>query len=261
MAVDEEGGSVVRISSSTAFRLFPFPAPRRLYLAGGEEYLLEIEAEKAALLHDLGITVNLAPVCDVVSDPTASLADRSLQQPPERTGELIAKMVKTMQKGGVGAVLKHFPGYGNGGDTHLTTVVDDLPLEDFQKSDLIPFRHGIQAGVGAVMVCHNIVNAFDPSMPSSLSPAVNRLLREELKFGGVIITDDLIMDAISMRYDSGEAAIQAILAGNDMLITTWSDERYQAVLDAVNQGRISPERIRESAVRILQWKMDLGLIE
>ena len=260
VAVDEEGDSVVRISSSTAFRLFRFPAPRRLYLAGGEEYLLEIEAEKAALLHDLGITVNLAPVCDVVSDPTASLADRSLQQPPERTGELIAGMVKTMQKGGVGAVLKHFPGYGNGGDTHLETVVDDRPLEEFQKSDLIPFRHGIKAGAGAVMVCHNIVNAMDPSMPASLSPAVNKLLREDLKFKGVIITDDLIMDAISMRYDSGEAAIQAILAGNDMLITTWSDVRYQAVLDAVAQGRISPERIRESAVRILQWKMDLGLI-
>ena len=102
---------------------------------------------------------------------------------------------------------------------------------------------------------------MDPSMPASLSPAVNKLLREELKFCGVIITDDLIMDAISSRYDSGEAAVLAILAGNDMLITNWSDGRYQAVLDAVNQGRISPERIRESAVRILQWKLDIGLIK
>ena len=261
VAVDEEGGSVSRISSNPAFRLFKFPSPRQAYLDGGEKYLLEIEAEKAALLKSLGIRVNLAPVCDVVNEKTAFLADRSLQLPPEMTGEMIAKMVTTMQQGGVGAVLKHFPGYGNCDDTHVDTVVDDRTLDQFRKNDLIPFQKGIEAGAGAVMVCHNIVNALDPSMPASLSPEVNKLLREELKFGGVIITDDLIMDAISSRYDSGEAAVLAILAGNDMFITTWSDSRYQAVLDAVDQGRISPERIRESAVRILQWKLDIGLIK
>lgn len=261
VAVDEEGGSVARISSNSAFRLLRFPSPRKAYLEGGEKYLLEMEAEKAQLLKGLGISVNLAPVCDVVSEETAFLADRSLQLPPEKTGELIGKMVTTMHQGGVGAVLKHFPGYGNCNDTHVDTVVDDRSLDQFRKNDLIPFRMGIEAGAGAVMVCHNIVNAMDPSMPASLSPAVNRLLREELGFSGVVITDDLIMDAISARYDSGEAAVLAILAGNDMLITTWSDGRYQAVLDAVAQGRISPDRIRESAVRILQWKIDLGLIE
>jgi beta-N-acetylhexosaminidase len=261
VAVDEEGGSVSRISSNPAFRLFRFPSPRQAYLDGGEKYLLEVEAEKAALLKSLGIRVNLAPVCDVVNEKTAFLADRSLQLPPETTGDMIAKMVTTMQQGGVGAVLKHFPGYGNCDDTHVDTVVDDRTLDQFRKNDLIPFQKGIEAGAGAVMVCHNIVNTLDPSMPASLSPEVNKLLREELKFGGVIITDDLIMDAISSRYDSGEAAVLAILAGNDMLITTWSDGRYQAVLDAVNQGRISPERIRESAVRILQWKLDIGLIK
>lgn len=260
IAVDEEGGSVCRISSNSAFRLFRFPSPRTAFLDGGEDRLLELEAEKADLLHSLGIHVNLAPVCDVVSKDTAFLADRSLMLPPERTGELIGKMVKTMQSGGVGAVLKHFPGYGDCDDTHVEMVVDDRPLDQFRKNDLIPFKSGIEAGAGAVMVCHNIVNAIDPSMPASLSGPVNKLLRDELSFRGVVITDDLIMDAISTRYDDGEAAVLAILAGNDMLITTWSDVRYQAVLDAVAQGRISPERIRESAVRILQWKMDLGMI-
>lgn len=260
IAVDEEGGTVTRISSNPAFRLTRFPSPRRAYLEGGEERLLELEAEKADLLRGLGIQVNLAPVCDVVNKDTAFLADRSLMLPPEKTGDLIAKMVDTMQQGGVGAVLKHFPGYGNCDDTHVDMVVDDRPLEQFRENDLIPFRYGIEAGAGAVMVCHNIVNAMDPTMPASLSAPVNRLLREELGFRGVVITDDLIMDAVSTRYDDGEAAVLAVLAGNDMLITTWSDTRYQAVLDAVEQGRISPERIRESVVRILQWKMDLGLI-
>ena len=261
IAVDEEGGSVCRISSNSAFRLTRFPSPRRAYLDGGEDRLLALEAEKAELLRSLGIQVNLAPVCDVVSKDTAFLADRSLMLPPERTGELIGKMVKTMQQSGVGAVLKHFPGYGNCDDTHVDMVVDDRPLEQFRKNDLIPFKSGIEAGAGAVMVCHNIVNAMDPSMPASLSGPVNKLLRDELGFRGVVITDDLIMDAISTRYDDGEAAVLAVLAGNDMLITTWSDARYQAILDAVAQGRISPERIRQSAVRVLQWKMDLGLIE
>lgn len=260
IAVDEEGGSVTRISNRTAFRESRFLSPRKAFWQGGDELVLEQEAEKAQLLTSLGINVNLAPVCDVVTDESAIMADRSLQLDADYTGKLIAEMVETMTQNGIGACLKHFPGYGNCGDTHTGTVVDERSLERFRESDFIPFRMGIEAGAGSVMVCHNIVTAMDASLPASLSPAVHQILREELKFDGVILTDDLAMEAITDVYGSGEAAVLAVLAGNDMLITTWTDVQYEAVLEAIDQGRISPERIRESAVRIIRWKMELGLM-
>lgn len=261
VAVDEEGGTVNRISSNSAFRSEPFPSPRSVYVSESKAAMLDVEAEKSNLLRSLGINLNLAPVCDVVTEDTAFLADRSLRQSPQVTGELIADLVRTMQRHGVGATLKHFPGYGNCDDTHIGMAVDDRSLESLKENDLVPFRMGIQAGAGAVMVCHNIVNSIDPMHPASLSPEVHKLLREELGFDGVIMTDDLIMDAISERYDAGEAAVLAVLAGNDMLITSWSTAQYEAILEAIDQGRINPERIRESAMRIISWKVSLGVLE
>lgn len=260
IAVDEEGGSVTRISSSSAFRDSKFLSPRKAYWQGGEELLLEQEAEKAKLLISLGINVNLAPVCDVVTDSSAFMADRSLQLDAKHTAPLIASMVSTMNQFGLGCSLKHFPGYGNCGDTHTGMAVDDRSLESFRESDFLPFQAGIEAGAGSVMVCHNIVTSMDVSLPASLSPAVHEILRRELNFDGVILSDDLTMDAIASAYGPGEAAVLAVLAGNDMLITTWSNEQYEAVLTAVDQGRITPEQIRQSVLRILRWKMDLGLI-
>lgn len=261
IAVDEEGGTVTRISSNSAFRASRFPSPREIYVTESKAAMLEVETEKSNLLRSLGINVNLAPVCDVVTEDTAFLADRSLRQSPQVTGELIADLVKTMHSCGVGATLKHFPGYGNCDDTHIGMAVDDRSLESLREIDLVPFRMGIQAGAGSVMVCHNIVNSIDPMHPASLSPEVHKLLREELGFQGVIMTDDLIMDAVSDRYDAEEAAVLAVLAGNDMLITSWSNAQYEAILEAVEQGRISPERIRESAMRIIAWKVSLGLLK
>lgn len=261
VAVDEEGGTVNRISNRKAFRDEPFPAPHDVYMDGGISAIKEMEAEKARFLKDLGINVNLAPVCDVVSEDDAFMADRSLRLTEIETAETIAAMVKTMQSNGVGAVLKHFPGYGNLiGDTHTGKVVDDRSIAVLRAYDFLPFQKGIKAGVGAVMVGHSIVNAIDPTRPATLSKEVHRVLREDMEFKGVIITDDLAMGAITELYDAGEAAVQAILAGNDLLLTNWSVKQYEAVLDAVAEGRISPERIRESCIRIIQWKKDLGLL-
>lgn len=261
VAVDEEGGTVNRISNRKAFRDEPFPAPHDVYMDGGISAVKEMEAEKARFLKNLGINVNLAPVCDVVSEDDAFMADRSLRLTEIETAETIAAMVKTMQSNGVGAVLKHFPGYGNLiGDTHTGKVVDDRSIAVLHAYDFLPFQKGIKAGVGAVMVGHSIVNAIDPTRPATLSKDVHKVLRDDMDFDGVIITDDLAMGAITELYDAGEAAVQAILAGNDLLITNWSVKQYEAVLDAVAEGRISPERIRESCIRIIQWKKDLGLL-
>lgn len=261
VAVDEEGGTVTRISNREAFRSEKFKSPQEIYLEGGLKALRETETEKAQLLKRVGINVNLAPVCDVVTEDKAYMADRSLRLTEKATGEAVAAMVKATQSCGVGAVLKHFPGFGNlTGNTHTDQVVDDRSLEMLQTYDLVPFQMGIDANVGAVMMSHSIVNCIDKTRPASLSDKAVSVLRNDLGFQGVIITDDLMMGAISDTYDAGEAAVMAIQAGNDMLLTAWSDAQYQAILDAVNTNRISLERIRESVVRIIQWKMDLGLL-
>ena len=197
----------------------------------------------------------------MVTEDNAFMADRSLRLTEKATGEAVAAMVKAMQAEGIGAVLKHFPGFGNlTGDTYTGKVVDDRPMEMLRQYDFVPFQMGIDAKVGAVMMSHSIVNCIDETRPASLSKDVIRILREDFGFDGIIMTDDLAMGAITDSYDEGEAAVQAILAGNDMLLTGWSETQYQAILAAVETNRISPARIYESVVRIIQWKMDLGLL-
>lgn len=260
LAVDEEGGTVTRISRYPAFREYPFPSPRQAYNWGGTELVHTIEEEKCQLLRSLGLNVNLGPVCDITTQRGAFLYDRSIGLDAGSTAYYAADTVFVMDSYGIGSVLKHFPGYGNNADTHTGIAVDSRSLEELQTNDLIPFQSGIDAGCGAILVSHTIVEAFDPELPASLSPAVHQYLRQEMGFDGVILTDDLVMEAITGTYGAGEAAVLAVLAGNDLLCSTEYIVQYEAVLAAVNEGRISNE-ILDSAVRnVLEWKSELGLI-
>lgn len=260
IAVDEEGGSVVRISDKPAFRDAPFSSPRSLYEGGGMEALRTAEVEKDALLSDLGINVNLAPVCDITTDPAAFLYDRSLGQSPELTCQWVQIAVEEGQTYGIGCVLKHFPGYGNNADTHVGIAIENRSLEELEAQDLLPFAAGMEAGCGAVMVSHIQVTALDAEYPASLSPAVHRYVRETMGYNGVLVTDDLVMDAISVPYGVGEAAVLAVLAGNDLLISSDFPEQYAAVLEAIREGRISEEQIGNAVRRVLLWKQSLGLL-
>lgn len=260
IAVDEEGGTVCRVSSYSAFRAQQFYSPRWLYNNGGLELLLETETEKCQLLSGLGINVNMAPVCDITTDPSAFMYKRSLGLDAETTGQVIAQMVETMSGNGIGSVLKHFPGYGNNTDTHVGIAIDSRSLESLEETDLVPFQSGISANCGAVLVSHTIVECLDAELPASLSPKVHDYLRENMAFDGVIVTDDLVMDAISKQYGVGEAAVLAVLAGNDLLCSSDYPTEYEAILQAVSDGRISQELLDTAVTRILRWKMELGLI-
>ena len=260
IAVDEEGGSVVRISDKPAFRDAPFSSPRSLYEGGGMEALRTAEVEKDALLSDLGINVNLAPVCDITTDPAAFLYDRSLGQSPELTCQWVQIAVEEGQTYGIGCVLKHFPGYGNNADTHVGIAIENRSLEELEAQDLLPFAAGMEAGCGAVMVSHIQVTALDAEYPASLSPAVHRYVRETMGYNGVLVTDDLVMDAISVPYGVWEAAVLAVLAGNDLLISSDFPEQYAAVLEAIREGRISEEQLDNAVRRVLLWKQSLGLL-
>ncbi len=260
IAVDEEGGTVTRVSTYKAFRESKFPSPRDAYAQGGMEGALKIEEEKAQLLCSVGVNVNLGPVCDVTLNPKAFMYKRSLGQSPETTGQFIAGAVEISQSNGVGSCLKHFPGYGDNADTHVGIAVDERSLESLENNDLVPFRYGIEANCGAIMVSHTYINAIDPQYPATLSPGVHQYLRENMGFDGVIVTDDLAMQAISDKYGAGEAAVLAVLAGNDLLCSTEYVTQYHAVLQAVNEGRIPMETLDEAVYRVLRWKMELGLL-
>ena len=260
MAVDEEGGTVCRVSSHKAFRSRRFASPRQLFREGGTKLLLSQETEKCALLQSLGINVNLGPVCDITTDPAAFLYERSLGQQADITSDYVVNVVTLMDSYGIGSCLKHFPGYGNNADTHIGIARDSRSLAALEDKDLIPFAAGITAGADAILVSHTIVECFDPETPASLSPAVHRYLREEMGFDGVILTDDLIMEAITDTYGAEEAAVQAVLAGNDLLCSSEYTVQYEAVLDAVLEGRISIDVLNAAVRNVLQWKIDLGLI-
>lgn len=222
--------------------------------------VLAAEEEKAALLKDLGINVNMGPVADMARDSGTFMYSRSLGQDAVITGQFIAGTVEVYGRYSLGSVLKHFPGYGGNADTHTGAAVDRRSLEALEGTDLVPFRAGVDAGCGAVMVSHNTVAAFDPDLPASLSPEVHRYLRQELGFEGVVITDDLLMGAIQAHFTPGEAAVQAVLAGNDLLCCSDYAAQYEAVLAAVLEGQIPLDRLNEAVTRVLRWKQALGLI-
>lgn len=262
IGVDEEGGTVTRVSAYSAFRAAGrFQSPQALFAEGGLQRIKEDTVEKDALLASLDININLAPVCDVSTDPADFINARAFGQDAEATSEYVRTVVQQMKTDGMGMVLKHFPGYSSNVDTHTGIAQDTRPIEQFRQSDFLPFAAGIETGAQAILVCHNIVACMDDTLPASLSPAVHDVLRDELGFDGVVMTDDLVMQAITDYTGDADAAVLAVQAGNDMLISSDFVTQYNAVLAAVEDGTITADRIRESAVRVVHWKIELGLID
>ena len=260
IAVDEEGGTVNRVSSNPNLRSSPFRSPQSLYSEGGLELVRSDAQEKCRLLESLGININFAPVCDVSQDPADFIYDRTLGRDAQETSQYVAAVVETMAEEGMGSVLKHFPGYGNNTDTHTGVAYDDRPYDTFLTSDFLPFQAGIAAGADMVLVSHNIVYAMDEASPASLSPEVHRVLREDLGFTGVIVTDDLVMDGVRDFAGDDEAAVLAVQAGNDLLCCTDFQTQVPAVLAAVESGEITEEQIDAAVLRVLTMKLRLGIL-
>ena len=260
MSVDEEGGTVVRVSAYSQYREYEFRSPRSYFAQGGMELVLEREGEKAELLSSLGLNMNLSPVADVTDDPYAYMYDRSLGQDAKTTGEFVVGTVNKAFENGVASVVKHFPGHGNNSDTHKVIAEDERSLEELKNRDLIPFQMAMDQSECAIMIGHTIVDALDSEYPASLSKKVHDYIRNEMGFDGVIMPDALDMTVASL-YGDEKCAVLAIEAGNDMLCTTDYKDQYNALINAVKNGEISEERINESVLRILKWKIDLGIID
>ena len=257
MGVDEEGGTVTRVSQF--FRYDSFESPRYYYDQGGYELLEERENEKAELLKSIGINLNLAPVADLPTSEWDFIYRRSFGTDVDLTSEYVQKMVTYAKNNGINSCLKHFPGYGNNVDTHTGVAVDERSYQNFLERDYKPFESGIEAGVPCVLVSHNIVNSIDSSHPSSLSQKAVLELRNQLDFSGLVITDDLAMDAVSSYVSDGKAASMAVNAGNDMIITSDFISMYYEILDSVHNGVVKEERINDAATKVLALKYYSGL--
>ena len=260
IAVDCEGGRVVRASKYSAYRDTNFKSPRQLFAEGGYEAIDADTREKAAFLQDLGANFNYAPVCDLSGNPECFIYDRTFSHDPDATALYAKTVVTAMKECKLVGSIKHFPGYGDNVDTHTSIAHDDRSLEQFMTCDIKPFTAGMEAGAPIVMIAHNIVSCMDPDCPASLSPAVHKLLREELGFEGVIMTDSLDMNAITLYTGDRASAVQAVISGNDLLCCTSYEKQVPAVLDAVREGLISEARIDESVLRVLKLKAAYGLI-
>lgn len=262
---DEEGGTVTRASRNPNLFDARFSSPQEIAAQATEHgsAFSEDAWEKNTALLALGINVNLAPVADVSTDPADFIYDRALGQDAHATAGYVADVVTAMRDCGMGSVLKHFPGYGNNVDTHTGIAVDERPLESFRESDFLPFSAGIAAGDGttAVLVSHNIMTAVDGTLPASLSPAVHDLLRDELGFDGVVMTDDLAMEAVAAYSADGAVAVMALEAGNDLVITTDYRTQIPKVIEAVEVGTLPEGTIDTACRRVLTWKQELGLIQ
>lgn len=265
IGVDEEGGTVVRASRNPNLFDRRFSSPQRLWKSrdGQGDVFAEDARAKCSALLGCGINVNLAPVCDVSMNPGSFIYDRTLGQDARTTASYVESVVSAMRECGMGSVLKHFPGYGDNPDTHTGVAVDRRPMESFTGCDFLPFQAGITAGgeAAAVLVSHNIVTCMDPDLPASLSPAVHEILRKELGFDGVVMTDDLAMRAVAAYAGDDAVAVMALAAGNDLVITTDYRKQIPRVLKAVENGDLPEDTVTAACRRVLVWKQALGLLE
>lgn len=267
IAIDQEGGIVQRLTDG--FTAFPGPM---IAAAAGPETARRYGYTLASELAAVGINMNLAPVADLetnLDNPIIRL--RSFGSVPDVVGEAIAGTVQGIQDAGVLATLKHFPGHGDTSqDSHVILPALNHTRERLDAVELVPFRAGIEAGAAAVMVAHIWYPQIEPEpgLPASLSPAViTGLLRNDLGFDGLVLTDALDMDAIDTNFTYEDAAVRAVLAGADLISAgpgvglPLAERMIQAVLDAVRAGTIAEARIDESVRRIFDAKRRFGLLD
>lgn len=259
ISVDQEGGMVARIDQEGMTQV---PGNMALGATGNPEYTLECARILGCELKSIGIDMNLAPVVDVNNNPlNPVIGVRSYGEHAESVATHGVAAITGYQSQGIAATAKHFPGHGDTAvDSHLGMVTVPHDRNRLEQMELLPFRKAIEAGVDAIMTAHVMFPSIEPEpIPATLSHKVlTGLLREEMGFEGIIITDCLEMHAISKPYGVAEAAIRAVEAGADLILVshTLQDQvaALEAIVEAVRMGRISEEVIHQAVERIMTWK-------
>jgi beta-N-acetylhexosaminidase len=258
VSVDQEGGRVARLKSPFT----EWPPMAVLGRSGDVQLATRFAAALASELRAVGITLDYAPVLDIHTNPeNPVIGDRALAEDAASVGRLGAAIITTLQENGVAACGKHFPGHGDTSvDSHLDLPIVEHPPDRIRRVECVPFREAIRAQVAFIMTAHVLVPALDEEKPATLSPRiVQAMLRDELGFEGVILSDDLEMKAIARSHTVATAAVEAIAAGCDGLLVCNGDVEAQAaaleaVVHAVEQEQISYKRLDDALARLRRAK-------
>ncbi len=258
IGLDQEGGSVIRLRAPAT----EMPSEMAIGATGDPSLARQAGEVTASELRAVGVTVALAPVADLASLPTNTvIGTRAFGSDPATVGGYVRESVAGLQSGGVAATVKHFPGHGGTDvDSHLELPTLPQDRSQLEARDLVPFRAGIDGGADLVMIGNLRVPAVDPDVPASLSrPLVTDLLRRQLGFGGVVMTDSFTMGAIRKNYSAGDAAVRAIDAGVDLLsMSANTSEAYAALVAAARSGRLPEQTVTDAATRVVRLRLRLA---
>ncbi len=258
ISIDMEGGRVARFKEPFT----KWPSLRKLGELDSPSLAFNMAMFMGKEMRAVGINLDFAPCVDVLTNPTnAAIGDRSLSSDPENVAKMSSALIRGYMKSEIITCAKHFPGHGNTVvDSHDELPVEEATLERLNSIELVPFRKAIRSRVELVMMSHILYKNIDPQNPASLSPTMNKLLRDELRYRGLIVTDDLDMKALTKNYTEEEIAVRAIEAGNDLLLYCNNPEvpprALVAIEKAVGEGRISMLRIEDSYQRISKLKRE-----
>ncbi|MDO4322676.1 MAG: glycoside hydrolase family 3 protein [Lachnospiraceae bacterium] len=260
--VDEEGGTVARIGGRGIVDAPYVGNMSEIGASGDSAQAYQAGVTIGSYLSELGFNVDFAPVADVLSNPANTVVrERSFGSDPELVSEMVLSELEGLETMKVCGTLKHFPGHGaTEGDTHAGYAYTSKPLEELRQCELLPFQRGIDAGVKIIMVGHiSVPGVTGEDTPASLSRTmITEILRNQMGYDGLVVTDAMNMGAISQMYSSAEAAVRTVQAGADLILMPADfQSAYYGVLDAVASGTVSEERINESVERILKLKLDM----
>lgn len=262
LCVDEEGGSVARIASNDAFGVANVGNMSAIGATGDTQNAYNAGSTIGTYLSELGFNVDFAPVADVLTNENNSvIGDRSFGSDSQLVADMVTAELQGLSEAGIYGTVKHFPGHGaTTEDSHKGTATTEKTLEEMMAAELIPFQSAVNSGVSFIMVGHiSAPNVTGDSIPATLSGnIVTDLLRSQMGYNGIIITDAMNMGAITEKYNSDTAAVMAVEAGVDIILMPADYQKaYDAVLQAVKDGQITEERINESVTRIVKTKLQM----
>ena len=266
VGVDEEGGRVARIGKNSAMGVEKIEPMAQVGKSQNYERANEIGTTIGKYIKNLGFNLDFAPDTDVLTDSNnTEIGDRSFGNDPEVVGKMATEVVKGLQSENISTVLKHFPGHGGSiGNSHQGFSLSNRTEEELKKCEIVPFKTAIENGADCVMVAHmSLPNVTGDNIPATLSKkVVTDMLKTELNFKGVVFSDSMSMGAITENYGTGDACVKAVEAGIDMVLMPENlDEAYNAVLEAVKNGKISQERLDDAVSRIIKAKIQRGIIK
>lgn len=262
LSVDEEGGTVARVAKNDAFGVTDVGNMSDIGATGDAQNAYNAGVTIGTYLKQLGFNVDYAPVADVLTNPDNTvIGTRSFGSDASVVADMVTKELEGLSSQGVFGVVKHFPDHGGvSGDSHDGAVTLDKSLEELMQTEFVPFQKAVENGVSFVMVGHiSVPQVVGDNTPASLSQMmVSNVLREQLGYQGIVITDAMNMGAITGSYTADQAAVMAVNAGVDMILMPQDYETaYNGLLQAVQDGTITEDRINESVTRIVKVKLQM----